>query len=188
MVKVVKKTGKKVVKKTVKKSVAKTVKESVKTFEPLQAVAPLAGEDLILDSCSVRVLSMNIMSFCHPTRAENRRGKGIKNAGSLFANRAKDFYQRQNLYRTDPTRSVVFYQRCPSQKTNRKTSLKTNIRTGVLHRPEPRLGRGRAVWCGCFIGFGKALPVEFITGIFCHKRLRANIAGSFGGVNDTAGG
>ena len=91
MVKAVKKTGKKVVKKTVKKSVAKTVKESVKTFEPLQAVAPLAGEDLVLDSCSVRVLSMNIMSFAMPRGQKTAVAKGLKTLGLSLPTAPKIF-------------------------------------------------------------------------------------------------
>ena len=79
MVKVVKKTGKK----TVKKSVAKS--------EPLQANAILAGEDLILDSCSVRVLSMNIMSFAMPRGQKTAVAKGLKTLGLSLPTAPKIF-------------------------------------------------------------------------------------------------
>ncbi len=91
MVKAVKKTGKKVVKKTVKKSVAKTVKESVKTFEPLQASAPLMGEDLVFDACSVRVLSMNIISFAMPRGQKTAVAKGLKTLGLSLPTAPKIF-------------------------------------------------------------------------------------------------
>ncbi len=89
MVKVVKKTGKKVVKKTVKESVVKS--------EPLQAVAPLMGEDLILDSCSVQVLSMNIMSFAMPRGQKTAVAKGLKTLGLSLPTAPKIFI-KDGLY------------------------------------------------------------------------------------------
>ncbi len=91
MVKAVKKTGKKVVKKTVKKSVAKAVKNPVVKSEPLQANAPLTGKDLVLDACSLRVLSMNIMSFAMPRGQKTAVAKGLKTLGLSLPTAPKIF-------------------------------------------------------------------------------------------------
>ncbi len=124
MVKVVKKTGKKVVKKTVKKSVAKAVKKNVKTFEPLQAVAPMMGEDLILDSCSLRVLSMNIMSFAMPRGQKTAVAKGLKTLGLSLPTAPKIFI-KDGLYivQTQPDQ-WFFISDAPPKKQTEKQTLK----------------------------------------------------------------
>ena len=158
MVKAVKKTGKKVVKKTVKKSVAKTVKESVKTFEPLQAVAPMMGEDLVLDACSLRVLSMNIMSFAMPGGQKTAVAKGLKTLGLSLPTAPKIFI-KDGLYivQTQPDQ-WFFISDAPQKKQALKQISALGYCTDQSHG-----------WVGVelsgvdvFIGFGTALPVEFI--------------------------
>ncbi len=118
------KAVKKVVKKTVKKSVAKTVKESVKTFEPLQAVAPMMGEDLVLDSCSVRVLSMNIISFAMPRGQKTAVAKGLKTLGLSLPTAPKIFI-KDGLYivQTQPDQ-WFFISDVPPKKQTEKQTLK----------------------------------------------------------------
>ena len=116
MVKAVKKTGKKVVKKTVKKSVAKS--------EPLQAVAILSGEDLVLDSCSVRVLSMNIMSFAMPRGQKTAVAKGLKTLGLSLPTAPKIFI-KDGVYivQTQPDQ-WFFISDAPPKKQTEKQTLK----------------------------------------------------------------
>ncbi len=114
--------------KAVKKSVAKTVKKSVaksvKAFEPLQAVAILAGEDLVLDSCSVRVLSMNIMSFAMPRGQKTAVAKGLKTLGLSLPTAPKIFI-KDGVYivQTQPDQ-WFFISGAPPKKQTEKQALK----------------------------------------------------------------
>ena len=128
MVKAVKKTGKKVVKTSGKKSVAKAVKNPVKisekTFEPLQANAPLMGEDLVLDACNVRVLSMNIMSFAMPRGQKTAVAKGLKTLGLSLPTAPKIFI-KDGVYivQTQPDQ-WFFISDAPPKKQTEKQTLK----------------------------------------------------------------
>ncbi len=106
----------KVVKKTVKKSVAKA--------EPLQAVAILTGEDLVLDSCSVRVLSMNIMSFAMPRGQKTAVAKGLKTLGLSLPTAPKIFI-KDGVYivQTQPDQ-WFFISDVPPKKQTEKQTLK----------------------------------------------------------------
>ena len=127
MVKTVKKTGKKVVKKTVKKTVAKAVKKPVKisekTFEPLQANAPLMGEDLVLDACNVRVLSMNIMSFAMPRGQKTAVAKGLKTLGLSLPTAPKIFI-KDKIYiaQTQPDQWFFISDAPPKKQTLKQIS------------------------------------------------------------------
>ncbi len=124
MVKAVKKTMAKTVKKSVAKAVKKPVKISVKTFEPLQAVVPLAGEDLVLDSCSVRVLSMNIMSFAMPRGQKTAVVKGLKTL-ELSLPTAPKIFIKDGVYivQTQPDQ-WFFISDVPPKKQTEKQTLK----------------------------------------------------------------
>ncbi len=108
MVKAVKKTGKKVVAKS----------------EPLQAVAPMMGEDLVLDSCSLRVLSMNIMSFAMPRGQKTAVAKGLKTLGLSLPTAPKIFI-KDGLYivQTQPDQ-WFFISDAPPKKQTEKQTLK----------------------------------------------------------------
>ncbi|MCA8835410.1 MAG: hypothetical protein K8953_10030 [Proteobacteria bacterium] len=110
--------------KAVKTSVKKTVKKSVVKSEPLQAVAPMMGEDLVLDACSVRVLSMNIMSFAMPRGQKTAVAKGLKTLGLSLPTAPKIFI-KDGVYivQTQPDQ-WFFISDVPPKKQTEKQALK----------------------------------------------------------------
>ena len=108
--------------KAVKKSVAKAVKKSVVKSEPLQAHAILAGEDLVLDSCSVQVLSMSIMSFAMPRGQKTAVAKGLKTLGLSLPTAPKIFI-KDGLYivQTQPDQWFFISDEPPKKQTEKQT-------------------------------------------------------------------